>query len=190
MIIIAVVDRNGVIGHRVDLRYTRNTILGFMSNWFEFISKSTEPTEQRPNVAVVAGRKSADLIGLLGGAMFVNRYNIVLSNTLAKADVQINGVTIICGLPQLRITCSILDVVFVIGGAHTFATLIKDASELWLCQVNAELSGTLRFPDWDPNKYELLSRESMPPSVGLGHDCSFAKYRLHNLSSSLQGSLF
>lgn len=190
LILIATMDRRGNIGHHIDSVHPQNQMLGIMPNWFENIKIITRLIRGRSNIAVAVGRNTANLIGLLECAIFDDIPNIVLSRRLSELAYEIEGVSIISGLPLLRTTCKSLDAVFVIGGHSTYSRLIEHASELWLYEVDADLQGTLKFPSWDKSLYELHSRASMPAQSGFPHECSFAKYRLRSLSSGTQGSLF
>ena len=187
LIIIAVVYKNRVIGSEAS---GQEVMPGFMPNWLGQIQALTRPVIDRANVAVAVGRNTANLLGLLERPIFDDVPNIVLSKSLSSIEYQIDGVSIISGLPQLRMTCSALDAVFAIGGHSTYSRLIGHASELWLYEVDADLRGTLKFPPWDKGLYELYSQESVAPRPGFMHACTFAKYRLRSLSSGQQGMLF
>lgn len=187
LIIVAVVDKSGVIGGEAS---GQEVMPGFMPNWLGQIQAVTRPVIDRANIAVAVGRNTAKLIGLLAGPVFDGVPNLILSKSLSVIEYEVDGVFIISGLPQLRMTCKSLDAVFVVGGYNTYNRLLGYASELWLYEVDADLQGTLKFPSWDRRSYELHSQERVAPQPGFPYECSFAKYRLRSLSSGQQSSLF
>lgn len=55
-----------------------------------------------------------------------------------------------------------VDEVCVIGGAGVFAAVLPKAKRLYLTEVEAEVEGDVRFPDFDESAFTEVSREAYP----------------------------
>jgi dihydrofolate reductase len=67
------------------------------------------------------------------------------------------------------------DRVFVIGGGEVYTAALPLADELLLTEIDAEIDGDTRFPDWDRADFEEASRE--PHTTEDGTRFAFVVYR-------------
>jgi dihydrofolate reductase len=67
------------------------------------------------------------------------------------------------------------ETVFVIGGGEIYAAALPLADELALTEIDAEIEGDTRFPDWDRAAFEEVSRESRVAEDGTPF--AFVTYR-------------
>jgi dihydrofolate reductase len=67
--------------------------------------------------------------------------------------------------------------IMVIGGGQLYNEAISDADKLYLTRVDADPDGDTWFPEIDPARFELISREDIPPSEKDTASCQFEVYR-------------
>jgi dihydrofolate reductase len=65
--------------------------------------------------------------------------------------------------------------VFVIGGGELYAEALPLADELLLTEIDAEVEGDVRFPDWQRTAFEEVSREQHFSATGIPF--AFVEYR-------------
>lgn len=70
-------------------------------------------------------------------------------------------------------------IVFIIGGAHTYAQALPLASDLYLTEIAAPFAGDTIFPPWERDDFTLVSRQpniAPPDSAHPGLRFDFAHY--------------
>ena len=109
---------------------------------------------------VVMGRKTYDSLG----KPLPGRRNIVLTRGPAIPSVEC-----FAGLDAALATCQ-TETVFIIGGAELYRQALPLANTLLLTHVHRQVDGDARFPDFDRNRWQEVTREDYP-------DYSFVEYR-------------
>lgn len=108
---------------------------------------------------ILMGRRTFDSIG----RPLPGRRNIVLSRTMALRE----GVEVIGSLDELR--CTEGEVVFLIGGAQLFETLLPQCDEMYLTWIEHPYEGDALFPPFE----HLFGG---PEVVGAGEGMEFRHY--------------
>lgn len=152
--IIAAVASNMVIGIDNRLPWHIPTDL----KWFKYI------TLGKP---VIMGRKTFDSIG----HPLPKRRNIIISKSLPN----ISGAEV---FPDLDAALKILSEseIMIIGGAALYTEAIEKSDQLYITHVEASVSGNIKFPCIDPNKWKAVWRE-LPAQVAEDEfNIEFVKY--------------
>jgi dihydrofolate reductase len=157
--LIAAVARNGVIGRDnglvwhdpVDAKHFRMTTMGCpvvmgRKTW-DSLPEKFRPLPGRRNVVVTRQREWADSAAAQG-AEAVSSLDAALA-AVAETDA-----------PR----------VFVMGGGELYALALSLADVLELTEIDADLAGDVRFPDWPRDAFEEVARTVHP-------GFSFATYR-------------
>ena len=139
--IIAAVAQNRVIGINNDLPWK-------LSGDMKYFAKTTT------GKSVLMGRKTFESIFNKLGQPLPNRKNYVLSRT----ENFLEGVEIIRDLPDF-VKKHKNEEVFVIGGASIYELALPLADKLYLTEVDAKPKGDAFFPEFDINKWQLISEE-------------------------------
>lgn len=145
--IIAAVSRNGVIG-------ANGTIPWHLPEDFKYFKATTL------GHAVIMGRKTFESIG----KPLPGRQNIVVSRTPTESTVLVKAIT-----NRLVGVAGSLDVAiqgaretdpspFVIGGAGLYAEAMPLATRMYLTEVHRDADGDVRFPLWEGNDWDEVSR--------------------------------
>ncbi len=158
VILIAAVARNGVIGRNNDLVWRDP-------------KDSRRLREVTMGSPVIMGRKTWDSLPERFRPL-PGRRNIVVTR---QSDWRDRGADTAGSLEEaLRYTQACAKV-FVIGGAALYAAALPMADELMLTEVAADLEGDIRFPDWDRDAFEEVSREPLVDASGVAF--AFVSYR-------------
>jgi dihydrofolate reductase len=149
--LIAAVARNGVIGHDnglvwhdpVDAQHFRTTTMGCpvvmgRKTWDSLPAKF-RPLPGRRNVVVTRQREWA-------GSAAAQGAEVVFSLDAALAAVADTEA------PR----------VFVMGGGELYAQALPHAEVLELTEIDADLDGDVRFPDWPRDAFEEIARTVHP----------------------------
>ena len=102
---------------------------------------------------ILMGRKTFESLG----RPLPGRTNIVITrNTAYKPE----GCLVADSIPAALALCRDADEVFFIGGADLYAQAMPIADRLYLTEVDVEVDGDARFPDYDESAFNEVSRES------------------------------
>lgn len=156
IVLVAAVARNGVIGRdnalpwrlKADMRFFRQTTTGH---------------------TVVMGRKTWDSLG----RPLPNRRNVVLTRDPA---FRAEGAELAASLEDALATPGD-GPIFVIGGAELYRQTLPYADRLLITEVEAEVEGDARFPDFDRSAFVETARSSHPADADNDHPYSFVEYR-------------
>lgn len=149
--LIAAVARNGVIGRGnalvwhdpVDAKHFRTTTMG---------------------CPVIMGRKTWDSLPAKFRPL-PGRRNIVVTRQTHWADHDdARGAEVVFSLEAALAAVAQTDAprVFVIGGGELYAQALPHADVLELTEIDAELDGDIRFPDWPRSAFEEIARTPHP----------------------------
>lgn len=147
VVLIAAVARNGVIGRGGDLIWRIPADLAHFKR----------VTMGHP---IVMGRKTWESIG----RPLPGRRNLVVTR---NADYVAPGAEVVGSLREALRVCADVPELFVVGGAEIYREALPVADRLWLTEIHAEAPGDARFPDWDPARFLLASREPHGAESGL-----------------------
>lgn len=142
LVLIAALDRNGVIGFDGRLPWILPTDL----------QRFRRLTLDHP---LIVGRKTWQSIG----RPLPRRRVVVLST---QPDFRPEGVEVVPSLDAALALLAAEPVVFVGGGEAVFAAALPIADELCLSRVDAEVQGDVRFPPFDPQGWRLVEEEHIP----------------------------
>ena len=160
--LIAAVADNGVVGRDSqlpwhlpgDLQYFRRNTMG------------------KP---IVMGRKTWDSIG----RPLPGRTNIVISR---QRGLELEGARVVDSMDAaLALAEAIAEIdgateLMVIGGAQIYALALPLAQRLYLTEVHAQVTGDVRFPDWDRSEWRESSRDKHVACDSNPYDYSFVVY--------------
>lgn len=157
--LIAAVARNGVIGRNgvlpwhlpEDLAYFRQVTRGH---------------------AVVMGRRTWESLPPRFRPL-PGRRNVVLTR---QPNWQAEGAEVAPDWTAAQTLLAGCEKVFVLGGAEVFATLLPEADELWLTEVQADAEGDVRFPHWPRAAFAEVSRERVRAAPPADVDLDFVRY--------------
>lgn len=156
--LIAAVARNGTIGHD-------NQLLWQLPEDLQHFRRATM------GCPVIMGRRTWDSLPPRFRPL-PGRLNIVLTR---DPHWQAAGARRAASLDDALAQAGPVERVFVIGGGALYALALPVADELVLTELDRDYEGDTRFPDWPRQDFELLSRETVPGS--LGFDLHFSRYR-------------
>jgi dihydrofolate reductase len=156
IILVAARARNGVIGRdnglpwrlKADLAHFKRVTMGH---------------------PIVMGRKTWES---LGRALPGRRNLVVTRNPAYSAE----GAEVFT-TPQAAIEAANDDAVYVIGGAELYRQLLATADRLMLTEVDADVEGDARFPEFNRAQFIEVSREAYPADADNEHDFAFVEYR-------------
>jgi dihydrofolate reductase len=118
---------------------------------------------------VIMGRKTFESMGKpLGG-----RRNLVLSS---RRDFAPAGVDLVASLEEALARCAGEPEVFVIGGASLYREALPRAQRFYLTRVEADISGEVTFPEWDPSGWRLVEDEARAPDASNPYPLRFQVY--------------
>ncbi|MDF7666906.1 type 3 dihydrofolate reductase [Orbaceae bacterium ESL0727] len=109
---------------------------------------------------VIMGRKTFESIG----RPLPNRHNIVISQTVNNQPEQNNNT-------KLTWVSSLSDAIavaqqeavtdaFIIGGGHIYQQALSLVDQLYLTHIDADLAGDTYFPDYHPEKWQVIYQEA------------------------------
>jgi len=154
--IVVAVARNGVIGREnglpwhlpADLRHFKALTMG------------------KP---MLMGRRTWEsLPGLLPG-----RPHIVLTGT---RGYRAEGAQVVHSLEEALATAGDAEEVMVIGGASLYAQALPLAQRLHLTEIDADVEGDTRFPQFDRDAWREVSREAFSADQSNRYDYRFLTY--------------
>lgn len=154
-IIVAVAD-NGVIGDK-------NALLWHISEDMRFFRRTTS------GHPVIMGRKTYDSLG----RPLPNRTNVVISRTTKE----IEGCTVVGSLEEAIALFPKEEEIFIIGGAQIYALALERADRFYLTRVHHCYEGDTSFPEWDQDKWQLISKESFEQGEKFPYPFSFELYQ-------------
>jgi len=134
--------RNGVIGRENGLPWSLPGDLAYFKRL----------TMGQP---ILMGRRTWDSIG----RPLPGRLNLVLSRDRA---LRLEGATVVHTLRDAILVAGAAPRLMVIGGAELFRMTLSDAKVLHLTEVDADVEGDVRFPDWSPEEWREVQREAHP----------------------------
>jgi dihydrofolate reductase len=67
--------------------------------------------------------------------------------------------------------------IWVIGGRDIYRMALRDAAELYLTRVHAEIEGDTFFPEWDESEWNLRSIEYHPADEKHEHSFTWEVWR-------------
>jgi dihydrofolate reductase len=149
--LIAAVARNGVIGRDnelvwhdpVDAQHFRSTTMG---------------------CPVIMGRKTWDSLPAKFRPL-PGRRNIVVTRQTRWADSDAaRGAEVVFSLEAALAAVAQAEAprVFVMGGGELYAQALPHAAVLELTEIDADLDGDVRFPDWPRDAFEAVARAPHP----------------------------
>lgn len=154
--IIAAMDRNRLIGNNNELPWHLPADLAH----FKKITL---------NKPILMGRKTYESIG----RPLPGRQNIVLTR---KADLEIEGVTVVTSLEAAIEICEGIDEVMVIGGGTIYELVIPQAQRMYLSYVDGEFEGDAWFPDFDESQWDISESIVQEPDEKNRYACRFVTY--------------
>lgn len=102
---------------------------------------------------IAMGRKTHESIG----RVLPGRENIVITR---QDDYRSADCTVFHSVLDFVKYCNNQsDEIFIIGGAEIFKETFADADRLYLTLIHEEFTGDTFFPEFDPNKWKLVSSE-------------------------------
>jgi len=156
IVLIAAVARNGVIGRDNGLPWRLKGDMRF------FRESTTGHT-------VVMGRKTWDS---LGRPLPLRRNVVVTRNPAFRAE----GVEVVGSL-DAALAIAGEGPIFVIGGAELYRQALPRADRLLITEVDAEVEGDARFPDFDRAAFVETARASHPADPDNDYPFSLVEYR-------------
>ncbi len=156
--LVVAIAETGVIGRDGGLAWRISDDL----KWFR------EITTGKP---VIMGRKTYDSIG----KPLANRTNIVVSRSMPRTEGVTTARSIEDALKAGADAALVLraDEICVIGGAEIYARTLPLADRIYLTAVNADVSGDVRFPHFDPGDWTKRLVGAAEKSVRNQHSCEF-----------------
>ncbi len=152
---IVAVSQNGFIGKD-------NQIPWYLSSDLKYFKRTTLGHH------IIMGRKSYDSIG----RPLPKRTNLVVSRNPFLA---ISGCVVVHSIEEALDYAAQHgeEEVFIIGGGAIYNQSLPFWDRLYLTEVHAEVEGDVRFPDWDPNQWDLVFQEDHPQDEKNDHPFSF-----------------
>lgn len=160
--IIAAVANHNVIGHN-------NTLPWQMPADLQYFKKMTL------NKPIIMGRKNYESIG----RPLPQRHNIIITR---NKEFIAEGCSVVHSLKDALSLVADAAEVMIIGGAEIYKMALPLADTLYLTFINADIEGDTFFPEWGPQQWQELSRESHAADAKNPYAYSFVKYTRINLS--------
>jgi dihydrofolate reductase len=98
---------------------------------------------------IVQGRKTYDTVG----KPLPGRKNIVLS----RSSGEIPGCTVVRTVDEAIASADGAPELMIIGGAEIYAMFLPIATKLVLTHVQLDAIGEVKFPEWDPMLFRMVS---------------------------------
>ena len=114
---------------------------------------------------VLMGRKTFESIHAMLGGPLPGRSNIIITR---DADYGAEGCLVVHGFEAaVRAAEDIahndgVDEIMVIGGAEIYARALGEADRLYLTEIDADIDGDAKFPQFDRTRWREISREDHP----------------------------
>jgi len=155
--IIAAVAKNGVIGNK-------NNLPWYLPADLKHFAKITKPH------IVIMGRKTYESIIAKLGKPLPDRTNIILTR---QKDFVAPGCIVISSIQE---AISQSGEKFIIGGEEIFRLFMPIVGQLYITEINADILGDAKFPEYDKSKWVEVSRENHLKDDKNQYDYSFVKY--------------
>ena len=140
--IIVAVTRNGIIGRDGSMPW-------HLPDELRYFKKITW------GKPIVMGRKTHQSIG----KALPGRDNIVITT---NPEFDAPGCQVVNSFEQALAATADADEVMIIGGSSLFEEAMPRAERLYLTLIDADLDGDVRFPDWQPDDWQLVQSEQHP----------------------------
>lgn len=141
--LIAAMDKHHVIGKDNDMPWHLPDDLKF------FKANTTGKT-------VIMGRKTFESIG---SRPLPNRRNLVVSR---NADYALEGAELFTSVEAALQSCDATSEIIIMGGGQLYRQMLPFANTLYVTQVEAEVDGDTRFPEWDTTEWQAISEQYHP----------------------------
>lgn len=151
--IIVAMDRNRVIGNNDTLPWH---ISADLKNFKKI-------TMEKP---IVMGRKTHESIG----RPLPGRENIIITR---DKSYHAEGCTVLNSIEAVFEHCKDVDEVMITGGAEIYKYTLPEAARLYLTEVHTEVEGDTRFPEFNRNEWQEISREAFKADEKNEFDYSF-----------------
>ena len=151
--IIVAMDRNRVIGNNDTLPWH---ISADLKNFKKI-------TMGKP---IVMGRKTHESIG----RPLPGRENIIITR---DESYHAEGCTVLNSIEAVFEHCKDVDEVMITGGAEIYKYTLPKAARLYLTEVHTEVEGDTRFPGFERNDWQEISREAFRADEKNDFDYSF-----------------
>ena len=115
---------------------------------------------------ILMGRRTWDSIG----RPLPGRQNIVLTR---DPSFRAAGASVVHSLAEARAVAGDADRLMVIGGAEIYRACLAEADVLHLTEVDAQIEGDARFPEWRREDWQEVSREAHPADERHAYGYSF-----------------
>jgi dihydrofolate reductase len=155
IVVIAAVARNGVIGREGTLPWRLP----------DDLARFKALTVGAP---IVMGRKTYESIG----RPLPKRTNVVLSRTAGA----IEGCVVVRTIDDAIAAAGDADTLSVIGGEAVYAAFLPRADRLELTEVEADVEGDARFPDFDRDAFRVTREERHEADARHAHAFRFVTY--------------
>lgn len=152
---VVAMDRNNVIGNKNDLPWY---LPADLKHFKEITDGHT----------VLMGRKTWESIFTRLGRPLPNRRNIVLTR---DDSFSAEGVESVHDLEAFF--ANVEEDIYVIGGAEVYKLALPFLHRLYVTQVDVEVGGDARFPDYSEHDWQELSREDHKADENNQYDYSF-----------------
>ena len=151
--IIAAMDKNRVIGKDGNLPWH---ISSDLKNFKKI-------TMGKP---ILMGRKTHESIG----RVLPGRENIILTK---KRNYSAEGCIVKNSLDEVLSNCKKVSELIVMGGATLYEQTLDKAEKLYITEVRACIEGDIFFPEYDPDQWLEISRNSFKADENNEYDYSF-----------------
>ena len=140
--LIVAMDRNRVIGKD-------NTMPWYLPSDLRFFKRVTL------GKPIIMGRKTYQSIG----KPLPGRLNIIVSRDEA---FQTSGCTVVNSLQEALQIASSAPEVMLGGGATLYEQMLPQAQQIYLTEVNADIEGDTRFPQFDEQQWQTVWCQTQP----------------------------
>ena len=128
---------------------------------------------------IIMGRKTYESIGRL----LPGRTTVIVTR---QPDYTVPGAIVAASLEDAIARCAGDDEVFVIGGAEIYRAALPVADRMYLTLVQAPAEGDIRFPAWETQDWDLISREPLPPVPASGAPVELRLYQRRRAASDVR----
>lgn len=123
--------------------------------------------------SVIMGRKTFDSIMQRLGRPLTNRTNIILTR---DKGYQASGSLVAGSLSEALQLVPSGQQTFVIGGAKVFRQALPIADRLHVTEIDAEIEGDVRFPEFDRSRWREVERTEHGPDDKNAYHYAFITY--------------
>jgi len=119
---------------------------------------------------MIMGRKTFESIG----KPLPGRTTVVVTR---NPDLQIPGCTMAASLPEALAACAGDPQIFIVGGAEIYAQALPLADTLYITEIKNTVEGDAHFPDFGPETWQEVARESHQQTEPQSLSFDFVTYR-------------